>query len=338
MKRCGWTYRRLIRGLRHWVVVWTIGLILVGCGVSDRGMHVIKVGVSHSENHSFTRALARFGTDLEERSNGRFRVKIYNSSRVGSEKEMQEMLTIGTLEMTVTGLLNTYDPMFAVFELPYLYRDRAHVLQVNSGPIMEGVARPLSHLGLRLIGFYENGFRHITNSVRAINTPEDVRGLLIRTPENPAQIATFAALGAAPTPLSFAELYTALLQGVVDGQENPLQNIWSGRLYEAQEYLALTGHIYNSAYVLIGEQFWQSLSEADRELVRDCLDASSRWQIDRMREMDGELEQRLEEVGMQITRPDRAAFEAATRPAYEALYDRLGPEAREIVERIRRIN
>jgi tripartite ATP-independent transporter DctP family solute receptor len=297
---------------------------------------VVKVGVMHSQQHSFTKALRRFGRNLEVRTNGRFRVKVYFGAQLGSEKVLQEMLTIGTAEMTVTGLLNTYEPLFAVFEMPYLYCDREHVLKVNAGPVMQEVAASLPPRGLRLIGFYENGFRNITNSVRPVNRPADVVGLKIRTPENQAQIETFRALGADPVSMPFSELYSALLLGTVEGQENPLQNIWSGRLHEAQDHIAMTGHIYNSAYVLISERFWRTLSRDDRRAFRECVADSSRWQLDYMKRRDVELAEQLKAAGMQFTYPDKGAFEEACRPAYEAIYDRLGPRAREIVRRIRR--
>jgi tripartite ATP-independent transporter DctP family solute receptor len=294
----------------------------------------IKIGVTHSQNHSFTQGLRRFGRSLEQKTQGRYRVKVYFGGQLGSEKVLQEMLTIGTAEMTVTGLLNTYEPLFAVFEMPYLYRDRDHVLKVNAGSIMEEVAASLPANGLRLIGFYENGFRHITNSVRPVNSPADVVGLRIRTPENQAQIATFRALGADPTSMSFSELYSALLLGTVQGQENPLQNIFSGKLYEAQKHIAMTGHIYNSAYVLISERFWKTLSVEDQEVFRECVLDSARWQLEHMKRRDIELEEELKATGMLFTYPDRQAFEEASLPAYEAVYDKLGPRAREIVQRI----
>ena len=191
---------------------------------------VVKAGLSQSPTHTFARALEMFGALLYERSGGRYTVQIFHNSRIGNEKEMQEMLTLGSLELSLSGVLNNYEPLFAVFELPYLYRDREHAWKVNRGPIMEDVSSSLHLRGLHLLGFYENGYRQISNSIRAIETPEDLRGLMIRTPENPAQIETMRALGAVPTPMNFSELYTALVQGVVDGQENPLQNIWAARL------------------------------------------------------------------------------------------------------------
>lgn len=301
----------------------------------DRNARFIKIGVTHSQQHSFTRALRMFGRRLEERTDGRFRVKVYFGGQLGSEKVLQEMLTIGSAEMTVTGLLNAYEPLFALFEMPYLYRGREHIMQVNAGPVMEEVAASLPPRGLRLIGFYENGFRHITNSVRPIHQPSDLVGLKIRTPENQAQIETFRALGADAVSMPFSELYSALLLGTVQGQENPLQNIWSGRLHEAQDHIAMTGHIYNSAYVLISERFWKTLSEEDRRIFRDCVAESSRRQLDYMKRRDVELEGLLKEAGMQFTRPDRREFEEASRPAYDVIYEKFGPRAREIVQQIR---
>ncbi len=309
-------------------------LIAISCSTQDRG-RLIKVGVGHGPGHSQTLAFNKFGELVEKRSQGKFRVKVYNSATLGDEKQMQELLTIGTAEMTVTGLLNIYEPLFALFEMPYLYRDREHVIQVNTGPIMQEVAVSLIPNGIRLIGFYENGYRNVTNSKRPIITPDDLKGLMIRTPENPAQIATFNTLGAIATPMPFSELYTALLQGVVDGQENPLQQIYLSRLYEAQKYGALTHHIYNSAYVIVSERFWQSLSENDQQMIRDCVFESSTWQLDYMKTLDGQLEEKLKEAGMEFSYPDEEAFRQACLPAYEIIYEKLGPRAQDIVERIR---
>jgi len=307
----------------------------LNCSKIDDNTRLIKVGVGHGPSHSQTMGFEKFGDYLKERSNGRFKVKVYHSGSLGSEKQMQELLTIGTAEMTVTGVLNIYEPLFALFEMPYLYRDREHVLNVNAGPIMQKVAQSLIPKGIRLIGFYENGFRHITTANTPIQKPADVEGLLIRTPENPAQIQTFKALGAIPTPMSFSELYTALLQGVVDGQENPLQQIYLSRFYEVQSYCAKTHHIYNSAYVLISERFWQTLNEDERSMIKECVLKSSKWQLEYMKNLDVELERKLKDEGMEFTYPDRAQFEKACQPAFEKMYEKLGPGARDIVEKIR---
>jgi tripartite ATP-independent transporter DctP family solute receptor len=191
--------------------------------------------------------------------------------------------------------------------------------------------------GLRLIGFVENGYRNITNSVRPITAPTDVKGLKIRTPENLAQVETFRALGAQPTPMPFAELYNALRQGVVDGQENPLQNIHDGKLYEAQKHLAITGHIYNSAYVVISEAFFKRQKPDQQKALLEAAREATLWQFNYARELDTKLLDTLKQQGMQVTMPDQEVFRAATAPAYDAFYGKLGQEARTIVEAIRAV-
>ena len=307
---------------------------LPGCR-PEQDIKTIKVGLTHSRSHSFSQALDIFAELLAERSGGKYEVDIFHSAQIGNEKEMQEMLTIGSLEICLSGVLNTYEPLFTIFEMPYLYRDREHIFNVNNGPVMQEISASLEKHGIVLIGFYENGFRNISNSIKPIEKPEDVRGMKIRTPENPAQIQTFRTLGAIPTPLSFSELYTALVQGVIDGQENPLQNIWYGRLYESQKYIAITHHIYNSLYITVSKKFWDRIPDEDRKLIKSCIDESSKWQLEYMKNLDQELIKKMEGEGVTFTYPDQKAFARATMPAYEKIYEVLGDEAGKYVEMIR---
>jgi tripartite ATP-independent transporter DctP family solute receptor len=186
-----------------------------------------------------------------------------------------------------------------------------------------------------MVGFYENGYRNITNSKRPINTPADVKGLKIRTPENLAQLETFKAMGAVATPMAFSELYNALSQGVVDGQENPLQNIWTSKMYEVQKYLTMTGHIYNSAYILASNKFWMGLPADLRKIAEDSLKEASDWQLDFVANLDKQLITDLKAKGMQVTFPDQEAFRKATAPAYDAFYAKFGDRAKKIIETIR---
>ncbi len=310
---------------------------LGSCSKQESDKREVYIGLAHSQNHSFTKALKRFEKAIESNTNGKYDLKIYHSAQLGGEKAMQEMLTIGSLDICLSGVVNTYEPLFSVFELPYLFEDRSHVMRVNESAIMQKVADRIKDRGLHLIGFYENGFRHLTNSKRRIQNPADADGLLIRTPENPAQIATIKALGAIPTPMDFAEVYTALLQGVIDGQENPLQNIWYGRFYEAQPYLTMTKHIYNSVYVLASDTFWSTLSAFERKKFVATLRESTQWQLQFMADQDRELEQKMKEKGVEIERPDLLPFQLAVQPAYDDLYLKLGPEAEQMVRSIRNL-
>jgi len=295
----------------------------------------VKIGIDHGPTHSFTQAMERFGKILEQKRPGEYKVQVYASAQLGNERVMQEALTLGSLEFVVTGLLNIYEPKFALLEAPFLFRDRQHILKMQESDVVQKLAATLPPKGLRLVGFVENGFRNITNNVRPINVPGDVKGLKIRTPENMAQVETFRALGAQPTPMPFAELYNALRMGVVDGQENPLQNINDGKLFEAQKHLALTGHIYNSAYVVVSEQFFAKQKPEQQKAIIEAVKEATLWQFNMMRDRDGELLETLKQKGMQVTTPDQEAFRTATAPAYEAFYAKLGPDARAIVESIR---
>ena len=248
---------------------------------------------------------------------------------------MQEMVALGTLEMSVSGVVVIYEPLFTLLEAPYLYRDRDHIKKVMESPVVADLSQSLLSKGIRMVGFYENGFRHITNSKRAINAPADVKGLKIRTPENLAQIETFKALGAVPTPMAYSELYNALSQGVVDGQENPLQNIWTGKMYEVQKHLALTSHIYNSAYILASNKFWTGLPADLRKVAEESIKEASYWQLDYVAGLDKKMVEDCKGKGMLVTTPDREAFRKATAPAYDAFYAKFGDKGKKIIEAIR---
>ncbi len=169
------------------------GVLLTGCARDAASHRLVKVGIAHPPGHSFALALGRFAEAVQSATDGRLEVRVYASAQLGGEREMQEMLTLGSLEMSVTGVLNIYEPLFAVFELPFLYTDRDHVVRVMTDLPERDVAQRLTRQGLRVLGFYENGFRNITNSRRPIDSPDDLRGLIIRTPENLAQFETFKA-------------------------------------------------------------------------------------------------------------------------------------------------
>lgn len=322
------TWQGLVLGI---VTVCILAMASVGAAQT----YTVKFGIGHPPGQSFVVATERFKEAVEKRSGNRLKVDIFHSSQLGGEREMQEMVALGTLEMSVSGVTVIYEPLYAMLEAPFLYRDREHIKKVMASPIVAELGESLLKKGIRYVGFYENGFRNITNSKRAINAPADVKGLKIRTPENLAQIETFKALGAVATPMAFSELYNALAQGVVDGQENPLQNIWTGKMYEVQKHLAMTGHIYNSAYILASEKFWSGLPADLRKIAEEAIKEASYWQLDYIAGLDQKLLEDCKGKGMQVTTPDRNAFRTATAPAYDAFYAKFGAKGRQIIEAIR---
>jgi len=325
--------------MKHMKTV-VVGIVAVMClvsfvSVSAAQSYTMKIGIGHPPDHSFVVASQKFKEQIEKRSNGRLKAEIFPSSQLGGEREMQEMVALGTLEMTVTGVIVTYEPLFALLEAPFLYRDREHIKRVMESAVVADLGEALIKKGLRMVGFYENGFRNITNSKRPINSPADVKGLKIRTPENLAQVETFKALGAVATPMAYSELYNALAQGVVDGQENPLQNIWTGKMFEVQRHLAMTGHIYNSAYIIASNKFWTGLPADLRKIAEESIREASHGQMDMVANLDKKLLEDIKAKGMQVTTPDQEAFRKATAPAYDAFYAKFGDRGRKIIEAIR---
>jgi TRAP-type transport system periplasmic protein len=313
-------------------------LVFWGCRSAENDVKILRVGLSHGKSHSFTLALEQFKKEVEAETNGQIKIKIYPGSQLGNESEMQEMLMIGSLDMALAGLVNNHEPLFSILELPYLYENREHVKAVNNGPILENLALSLNKFGFRLIGWYENGFRHMTTSIKPIQQPSDLNGLLIRTTENMAHIQTIRSFGAIPTPLNYSELYTALTQGMVDGQENPLQNIWTGKLYETQKYVAMTGHIFNCVYVLISERSWNKLDDQEQKIIRTALRKSIDWQLTYLEELEKELQGKIEKEDVVFTFPDKSLFESKTQPVYDYFINLYGKDAENLINEIKALN
>ena len=324
-----------MKGFKLNVVMVGILIFVVSLGSAWAAPYTIKIGTVFSPGHSHVLAYEKFKEKVEGRSNGRIKVEIYPSSQLGGDREMMEMISIGTLEMTNTGLVSLYEPIFAILESPFLFRDRAHIKKVFQSPQVAEMSEALTKRNLRIVGFMENGFRNITNNKRPINSPADVKGLKIRVLENMIFVETFKALGAIPTPMPYSELFSALQQGVVDGQENPLQNILNAKMFEVQKHLALTGHIYNSLYITVNNKFWTGLPADLRKIADDSIREACDWQMDYVANLDNSLLNELKAKGMQVTSPDRDAFRKATAPAYDALYAKFGERARKIVEAFR---
>jgi TRAP-type transport system periplasmic protein len=200
---------------------------------------------------------------------GRYEVKVFHSSQLGSDEQMIKGIKIGAPEMLEPStVMSTVEPKFGVFEMPYLIVNRAHMKRVaENAMVREALFSKLPARGMRLLGVWENGFRHITNSVRPIVKPEDLKGIKLRVPGGAWRVKMFQSYGANPSPLPFGEVYSALQAGVMDGQENPFPQIASAKLFEVQKYLSLSAHVYTPAYLLISEDVWQKVPEDARAIL-----------------------------------------------------------------------
>ena len=276
----------------------------------------------------------RFAELVKERSNGRIAVQVAGSAQLGDDAAMITGMRTGSIDMSANsqGAISNVVPEYGALGMPYLFESAEHAWKVVDGPVGEELAKKSEAKGLVLLGFMDNGIRHTSNNKRPIATPEDVKGLKIRTPPDPVTVSIFRALGADTQQIKFSELYIALQQGTVDGQENPLANIYYSKLHEVQKFIALTGHKYETTPFLMSKKSWDRLSEADRKVIR----ASAKDAVDYQRQLALEVDRKLLEdmpkQGVKIDKVDRAAFAKATQPVLdEALKGSIGDFVRTTV-------
>ncbi len=212
---------------------------------------VIRLGHTGAANHHFQTISEQFAEIVSERTDGEITIEVYPSDQLGSQTQLVEGTLLGTNDMVLTSdaVLSNFVPDVGIINLPFIFRDADHVRTALDGEVGQDLSALVEKQGAVVVGWWENGFRHITNSRNPIETPDDIEGMKLRVPEGPVFISTFEALGANPTPISFGELYSALQLGVVDGQENPPAHILTQKFYEVQDYVSRTGHIYLSSPV-----------------------------------------------------------------------------------------
>ncbi|MBL6456439.1 TRAP transporter substrate-binding protein [Belnapia sp. T6] len=271
----------------------------------------LRLAHPHPETDSWHRASLRFADLVKERSGGALTVQVFPNGSLGSDPTIISAARGGTLDIALTGnpFFTGLAPKLNVLDLPFQFQDRRHVAAVLDGPIGNGLRAELEPAGLHALGFWDIGFRNVTNSRRAVATPADLRGLKIRTTPNPAHIKAFQLLGANPAPMPFTELFTALETRAVDGQENPTTLILNARFFEVQRHLSLTRHAYTAGILAMSKTRLEALAPAQREVVI----ATAAEVTPQQRQMNEDAEAgslaELKRRGMQIVEaPDRDAF------------------------------
>ena len=320
---------------RHSLLIVAAAALAFGigaCGGSDSDTLVIRLGHIGFPESPFDRGARKFEELLEARLPGKVDVQIFGSAQLGEDKEMLEGLRFDILEMHVpSSVLHSVEPMFGVFDLPFLIEERGQMEEIADGPIGEALAEKLREHDLVLLAFWENGFRMITNNVRPVRRPEDLRGIKVRTPKDPERVKVFRAFGANPASMSFGEVFSALKQGVIDGQENPFSQIVPARFHEVQRYLSLSRHVYSPAYPLMSRSFFERLDPAMQQAIREVAVEVGRFHRELGETEDLRYREMLSEH-LEITEIDQEAFAAAAEPLYEDFNERFGPE---LVETIR---
>jgi len=273
---------------------------------------------------------------IEKKAGDRVDVQVFTDSQIGDQRTMVENMRNGVQEITwvSVGFFGSYEPILNVIESGYLFRDSQHSYKVFDGPMGNEVRALVEKHGVKLLGFYEAGMRHITNTVRPIKNPEDLKGLKIRTPQGKYHLNTLKYMGANPVAMSFGELYTAMQQKVVDGQENPFSNIYKAKFYEVNKYLSLTGHLHLTHMVMYSAKLWDRLPADLQKIVRESVIESQEAQRKAVRDDDATLLAEIKAKGMLVNDADREAFRKSVMPLREEAVKEFGPKAKEWIDRI----
>lgn len=295
----------------------------------------LKVGHVFAADHPWQVALEGLSKDVAEATDGEVIIEVYPSSQLGGDREVAEGLGLGTIEMGLfgTGALQVLDKRLIVEELPYAWPTRETAYAALDGELGDALTDILAEHDIQTISWWESGYRHITNSVKPIETPADLEGIKLRVPEAELRLDTFRELGAQPTPMAFSEVFTSLQQNVVDGQENPLATIYASKFHEVQDHLALSGHIWGSGVLTISSDAWDGLTEEQRQILMEKAAIWRDKERKMIRESDEKVLAKLEEAGMQITRPDSAAFQEAVQPVWTKYEDVFGKDLLDLVRK-----
>lgn len=321
---------------KTWLSKWVLAASAAGIFAATPALAetTLKMAYALSTNSHYGAGADALAKSIQDASAGQYKIQQFPNSALGGEREVIEGLQLGTIDVAIvsTGATLNFVPKTGVFDLPFLFRDLAHARKVLDGDIGQQLLSEFPKRGIVALAWGEQGFRQLTNNIRPVVEPKDAKGLKIRTTENPIHIAAFRQLGILATPMAWPEVATALQQGTIDGQENPLSVIVSAKLSQLQKYLSLTAHVYGPALVLMSPNAYDRLSDADKAKFK----AAGVEAAVAMRKYVDEVEksglEELKKEGMQINTVDHAAFVKAVEPLYPQYYKQFGQE---LVESIR---
>jgi tripartite ATP-independent transporter DctP family solute receptor len=290
---------------------------------------VLKIGYATSKESHYGVGSAVFCDEVEKGTQGRFKCQHFANSALGGEREQIEAIQLGTQDLlnTSTGPVGNFVPEVKIVDIPFLFRDYDHARKVMDGPIGQDILTKFPSKGIVALAWTENGFRHMTNSKRDIVKPSDAAGLKMRTMENKVHMDGYRTFGILPTPMAFPELFGALQQGTVDGQENPIPVILASKFSQVQKHLSLTGHVYSPALLLLSPKVWNKLSDADKKVFVEAARKASIAQRKKVNDDENNGIAQLEKDGMKVTKTvDGAAFREALKPAYVSYAKEFGAD------------
>lgn len=324
------------------VFVMACMVILAGCGsgkeegasdTSEPQPEKITLIAAHvlAPSHHYQAGFEKMNEIMKEKSNGQMELRIHPSAELGEEEEEIESLQMGTIDLStvsaapMTGFVKEY----MACDLPFMFASPEEAYAFYDGPIGDELLKLTEPIGLIGLAWWENGFRNFTNDVRPIVTPQDMKGLKMRTMNSPVHMASVNALGATATPIPFGELYSALQQGVVDGEENPVANIHANKFYEVQKYVTISRHFYDPSPLFISAKTWEKLTDEQKQIIKDAAIEARDYSRKVANESEAGLIEEIKAAGtevIELTPEQIKAFQDATKDVYKAFEDKIGLE------------
>ena len=347
---------------KKWLVLAMVmvmaATLLTGCMSSEKkpdakadpakaaatGKKVIRISIGLNEVHPEFLGLKKFKEEIDKKLPGKYDIQLYANAQLGDDVKTTEAARMGNLEMTgpssspLTGIVKE----LGVFDLPFLFPNTKVAYEVMDGPAGQKLLDLMEAKGLNGLAYWENGFRHLTNSAHEVKLPADVKGLKIRVMQNPIHLATWKALGANPTPMPFSELFTAMQQKTVDGQENPIPTIYLSKYNEVQKFVTLTGHVYTPHLLIISKKVWDGMPKEDQKVFQDSAYVARDYVRTISKEMNDSQTAKLKEAGMTVTTltpEQQKAFQDAVQSVYTEYTEKIGKSTvDEIVAEVKKVS
>jgi tripartite ATP-independent transporter DctP family solute receptor len=312
---------------------FAVAVLAGGCGGDPGAPRALTFGHVGEPGSLFALSADEFARRANARLAEGWEVITYGSSQLGGDELLLQKIKLGTVDFALPStVMSSQIDEFGLFEMPYLVQDRAHMRAIEDEVLWPELAPLAESQGYKIVAVWENGFRHVTNNLRPVTGPADLAGVKLRTPAGIWRVKLFQALGANPTPMALSEVFVGLQTRVIDGQENPLAQIWGSKLHEVQRYLSLTGHVYTPAYVVVSPSRWAELPDDVRAVLEEEARAVQSFVHETAERLDEELLGELRATGVEVNTPARQAFITASRSVYEE-YGATVPAGRELIGR-----
>ncbi len=324
------------------VVVGVAVMLAAFAGIPDaraQEKFVLKYATSLGEDSAYYAGAVALRDAADQLSGGRLQIKIFANAQLGNDRDMIEGMQLGSIDLASpsTGAMGAVVPAATVLDLPYIFDGYKHAYRVLDGPVSKELYKLFDGVGFHPLGYWEIGFRNLTNNVKPVQTPADVKGIKLRTLPSEIHQKAWSLVGAQPVAMDWVELYNALDTGVVDGQENPFNIILMGKLHEVQKHLSVTRHIYGAAPTSVSDKTWKKLPPDLQAILKEAV---SRSVVIQRQAASGNEDAQLEQIkafGMKVVEnPDRAAFQKAMQPAWDLYIDRFGEKGQALIDAIRK--